>query len=362
MVYPTGKRQFILRYRSRDHKQREFRVGQFGVISVDEARSKAKTLIGAIQNGADPQWDRKIGLASGKTFNDIIDHYLAWAEKNHKPTSLEEVRRYCRLHLRKLFGEIQCNSLTRGVVQQIYDGLDHSPSFSAKIIDWSRVMWSWADRREMVDDRRNPFQIDRRITKSRRKRILSPEEYRRLWAVIEQYRYIGTIPNVTIWAVEMLMLTPLRKTEVFRMQWKNVSKDAGIILVEEHKTDQRDDDLIVIITPAISDLPCRIPRTPTWLFPCPDSASGHIESIDKAWTRIRKEAGLYDAKNRVTLHDLRRSWDSVGAKLGFDPTTMGKVIGNSPRVNAEHYWHLDMEKKRHVSEAVSNLISSYKER
>ena len=139
-----------------------------------------------------------MGLAAGRTFNDIIDAYLNWDEKNHKPTSLEEIQRYCRLHIRRLFGDFHCSKLSRGVVQRIYDDMAFAEHFAAKIIDWSHTIWGWGDKRELVDDRRNPFKIEKRVTKSRRKRILSMDEYRRLWSVIHYHRYHGTISNMTL--------------------------------------------------------------------------------------------------------------------------------------------------------------------
>ena len=76
-IYASGKAQFILRYRSRDKRQREFRIGQLGVIDTDEARRRARVLIGRISNGYDPAWDRKLALAATTVFNDVIDRYLA---------------------------------------------------------------------------------------------------------------------------------------------------------------------------------------------------------------------------------------------------------------------------------------------
>jgi len=80
-VASSGKTTFILRYRGKANKQREFRIGHFGVIGVDEARKKAKVLIGKIMEGGDPQWERKLNLASATTFNEVIDKYLIWADE-----------------------------------------------------------------------------------------------------------------------------------------------------------------------------------------------------------------------------------------------------------------------------------------
>ena len=358
-VYATGKVQFILRYRSPDRKQREFRLGQFGVIGADEARRKAKILIGKIGEGRDPAWERKLGLAAARTFNDVIDKYLDWATGHHKETSLTEVRRYCRLHIRPRFGGFTVSNLTRGSVQQVYDKIEQAPHFRAKIIAWARSIWTWAEKRDLVGDFRNPFVIDVGVPKARRARVLAPQEYQRLWQAIEVHRYRGTIRNVSLWAIEFLVLSPLRKTEVFRLRWENVDLDRKIIRVVEHKTNHREDALEVHISPPLERLFRRIPKSNEWVFPTPDSESGHVMSVDRAWSLIRKDAGLLDREKRVTLHDLRRSWNSVGAMLGYGPNFMGKVLGNSARVNERHYWHLQEGQRREITLRVAEVIAAY---
>jgi len=359
-VYPTGKRQFILRYRTPEKKQREFRIGQFGIISADEARQKAKILIGKINEGADPQWERKVGLAEAKDFNSIIDKYLEYALEHHKPTSLREVQNYCRLHIRKHFGDLPCQKISKGYVQRIFDGLKQAPHYRSKIIQWSRIIWSWAEQRELVGEQRNPFTIETRVPKPKRSRILSPDEYSRLWQAIEKYRYKGVIPKISLYAIEMLILTPLRKNECFQLEWTNVDFDTKTILVTAHKTDRYSQAIELTITAPLLDLLTRMPKSNKWLFPAPDSKSGHLEYIDNSWTRIRKEADLYELKSRITLHDLRRSWNSVGASLGYDPAVMGKIIGNSARVNSEHYWHIQDNIKETVSSNIAEKISNFR--
>ncbi|KAA0681998.1 site-specific integrase [Roseomonas genomospecies 6] len=360
-VYASGKAQFILRYRGQQKQQREFRLGQVGVIGADEARSKAKILVGKIMEGSDPAWDRKVGLASARTFNEVIDRYLEWADGHHKETSLAEVRRYCRLHIRPRFGEFPVTSMSRGMVQQAYDKMRQGPHFRAKMIAWARSIWTWGEKRELVGDARNPFVIDVGVSKPRRSRVLTAEEYERLWAAIEKHRYRGAMKNVSLWAIEFMMLSPLRKTEVFRLRWENVDINRGIIRVVQHKTDQKDGALEVHISAPLKRLLKRMPRSCEWLFPTPDSATGHIMSLDRAWSQIRKDAGLL-SDDRVTLHDLRRSWNSVGATLGYGPSVMGKVIGNSARVNERHYWHLQEAQRREVTGNVAEAIAGFANR
>ena len=355
-VYPSGKVQFILRYRSRDKRQREFRIGQFGVIDGEEARRRAKVLLGKVCEGHDPALDRRTQLSSTRTFDEVIDRYLAWAATNHKPTSLAEVSRYIRLHIRPRFGASRVADLTTGGVQQVYDRIKHGPHFRAKIITWSRTIWAWGEKRDLVGTGRNPFMIDLGVRKARRSRVLCPEEYQRLWSAIESHRHRGAIRNVSLWVIEFLMLSPIRKTEAFRLRWENVDLEARVIRLAEHKTDSRDGTLTVYISEPLATLLGRIPRSCEWVFPAPDAPSGHVMSVDKAWSLIRRRAGLDKGDRRATLHDLRRSWNSVGATLGYGPEAMGKVLGNSTRVNEAHYWHLASEIKREITHKIADRI------
>jgi integrase len=358
-VYPSGKAQFILRYRSRDKKQREFRIGQVGVIELDEARRKARVLLGKINEGRDPAWERKLELAEAHTFNDVIDRYLSWAADHHKGSSFVEVGRFCRLHIRPQFGTFRLADLTRGRVQQGYDKLKQAPHFRAKIITWSRTIWSWGEKRDLVGEGRNPFAIKIQVPKPRRDRVLSPEEYRRLWSAIEHHRYRGAIRNVSLWAIEFLLLSPVRKSEAFRLRWEQIDHPARTILLVQHKTDRRDGPLEVHISPPLEALLQRIPQCCEWVFPTPNSGAGHIRSVDGAWQLVRREANLHNGERRVTLHDLRRSWNSVGATLGYGPEFMGKVLGNSAKVNEAHYWHPATDLTRTITHKVADAIASF---
>lgn len=358
-VYPSGKVQFILRYRSPLKRQREFRIGQFGIIDADEARRRARVLLGRISDGHDPAWERKVELASATSFNDAIDRYLAWAEHHHKPTSYTEVSRFCRLHIRRHFGSLGITAMTRGHVQQVYDHLRQAPHVRAKIVNWSRTIWSWAEKRDLVGNGRNPFMIELNVRKPRRDRILGPDEYQRLWAALAGQRYRGAIPAVSLWAIEFLMLAPVRKSEAFRLRWEQVDFEHRVICLTEHKTDRKDGTLNVFMSNPLEALLRRVSRSSEWVFPRPDAKSGHIMSVAAAWTTIRIEAGLHEGAKRVALHDLRRSWNSVGAQLGYGPEAMGRVLGNSTRVNADHYWHLSSDLRREITLRIGDAVAEF---
>ncbi|GGF74470.1 hypothetical protein GCM10011332_30740 [Terasakiella brassicae] len=354
----SGKRTFILRYRGINRKQREFRIGVFPAMSVTTARDTAKRLIGQIMLGNDPQHQRKLKMHQAITFADVVDAYVIWASQNAKKNSIGEIDTFTRIHIKPRFGDQYICDMTTGLVQRVYDKsiTKLSISYTNKMIDWARTIWNWGKKREMVEGE-NPFIIVRKKTRRRRKRILKPSEFSNLWQAIENNRYRGTICNVSLNAIEMFILTPLRKTEIYRLRWMNVCDQENMIRVTDHKTDHLEPDIELFITAPLRELLDGMPRTRTgWLFPSPKSESGHIEDIDSAWKTIRKEAGISDC----TMHDMRRSWNSIGASLGHSPAEMAQVIGNSTKVNEEHYWHLLEDYRREISEKVADKIVSFR--
>jgi len=354
----TKKRTFIYRYRGHNNKQREFRIGTFPAIDVARARQIARELMVKVAMGEDPQLERNLKRHEAKTYNDLIDAYLVWVASNRKERSIKEVTRFCEKYLRPMFGKLTIEELTKGATQTKYDGLKGKMknSYRNKLYEWARTIWFWGHKRGRVEGE-NPFLIAKEFSPKRRKRVLGPDEFHRLWQTIERQRKHGSIGNITLNAIEFFLLTPLRKTEVFRLRWHNVDLDKNMIRVVDHKTDHRDPEIELFITTPLRELLERMPRTRTgWLFPSPSSASGHIGYIDHAWKTIREEAGI----PYCTIHDMRRSWNSIGATQGNSPAAMARVIGNSAKVNEENYYLLHQQAKHDISEKVALEISSYK--
>jgi len=82
-----------------------------------------------------------------------------------------------------------------------------------------------------------------------------------------------------------------------------------------------------------------------------DSASA---SIDKAWSRVRRAAGLDD----VRLHDLRHSFASVGAAGGLSLPIIGALLGHKHATTTARYAHLSADPLRAANDAVGARIAA----
>jgi hypothetical protein len=78
-IDPGGAKTFAVRYRPKGHgasaPKRFITIGRYGALTVEEARNRAKEILGAVATGEDPAADLALRRAAS-TFKDIADLFL----------------------------------------------------------------------------------------------------------------------------------------------------------------------------------------------------------------------------------------------------------------------------------------------
>ena len=68
-AFPTGKKVYVAQFR-KDGRSRRVAIGEHGRLTPDEARSQAKTILGAVETGADPIAERR-AAREVRTFREV---------------------------------------------------------------------------------------------------------------------------------------------------------------------------------------------------------------------------------------------------------------------------------------------------
>src|SRR5437868_6894211 len=89
-VYPSGKKSFVLCYRLHGRQHTKV-IGQYGVVTLDEARDIARKDLAALVDNKDPL-EVRIRARGGKSFREFAGEYMTRYAKEHKKSWEEDQR------------------------------------------------------------------------------------------------------------------------------------------------------------------------------------------------------------------------------------------------------------------------------
>ena len=78
-----NRKVFILRYRTRNGRQRYITIGRYGIITLEQARDKARKLLVQISEGGDPASDFQAQRRAGSV-DELCERWLELYAKPHR--------------------------------------------------------------------------------------------------------------------------------------------------------------------------------------------------------------------------------------------------------------------------------------
>ncbi len=347
-VYPSSKKSFVVTYRVRG-KQRFMTVGRYGVLTLHQARKKARDTLARAQLGEDPSGKRLDDLRS-PTMADLAVRYMKEHALVHKKpgTAKADQSTWDRLILKRL-GRRKVKDITREDIASLHSSIGHTPGMAnlmltvlSKAFNLAEV-WGW--RREGS----NPCRHVQKFKLRKRERFLSDAELARLSEVLAEAEHAGTEKPQMIAFLRLLILTGCRVNEVLKLRWEDVDFERHCLHLPDSKTGPK---TVYLNGPALHLLAGldRIEVNPQVFYR--RSGDKPLAYPKRAWDRIRKAAGLEE----VRMHDLRHSFASFGVGLGLPLQQVGKLLGHSQIATTERYAHLADDPIRKANERIGDHI------
>src|SRR5665647_2595936 len=103
-INPNGKRSYIVQGRVAG-KTRRITLGTHGVITCDEARRKARAALVALDEGIDPQIEKKREESLAVTLRDVADDYCKNRRTKKGGTLTFKTQRDIQRHIKANFGD-----------------------------------------------------------------------------------------------------------------------------------------------------------------------------------------------------------------------------------------------------------------
>jgi hypothetical protein len=148
-VYPSGKKSFVLSYRIQGRKKL-LTLGQYGTLTVDQARKQVLKHTASILDGHDPLAKRQ-QTRLGETVAVLCSAYLEQHAKRRKRTWREDERRINQ-HILPTVGKFKVKSVKRLDISNL-----HAKLGAANFV--FRATTSRQARRAAHDDRRGKDEV-----------------------------------------------------------------------------------------------------------------------------------------------------------------------------------------------------------
>ena len=368
-VNPSGKRVYVLQYRILGRgTARRFTIGIHGSPWTPEtARKEAVVLLGEIEKGHDPA-SQKAELKNRKTVSELCDQYLEEGCATKKASTLATDKGRIERHIKPLLGKQFIEDVTPNDVRRFMNDIASGKTAAdvktgkfgrarvtggkgtaARTVGLLGGIFSFAFDEGLVES--NPVRGVKRFTDKKAERFLSPAEIAQLGDILAEVEDNHTEHPFAVAVIRLLILTGCRKSEILALKWSEIDFERSCLRLEESKTGSK----TVTIGAAALEILANLPRSQTspYVFPAL-RGGGHYVGVPKAWTRIKKRAGLED----VRLHDLRHSFVSVGVSAGMGLPLIGRLVGHKDAATTSRYAHLADDPAKTAADRISSTIAA----
>jgi integrase len=348
---------YFVKYRTADGRQRWQGIGRHGVLTPDEARTKAKAILGDVVDGADPAAVKR-AARKAQTVSELCGAYLADAEAGRlltrrktakKPSTLATDKGRIERHIRPLLGRMAVAAVAREDVEHFMHAVAEGETAAriktgryglarvtggqgtaTRTVGLLGAIFAYAVRHRMRPD--NPVHGVMRFADGRRERRLLEEEYAAMGEALRQAE-TATMWPPALAAARFLALTGWRTGEALSLRWAELDLARRTARLADTKTGFS----LRPLSHAACETLKRLPRTAgDRVFLASRGGPDTVLHLKKFWPRIAKLARL---PGDVTPHVLRHSFASLAADLGYSEPTIAALVGHKGQTITSRYLH-----------------------
>jgi integrase len=348
---------YFVKYRTADGRQRWQVIGRHGMLTPDEARDKAKAILGDVVGGADPAAE-KMAARKAMTVAELCDLYLADAEAGRLLTRRRGAKKTSTLltdrgriirHIKPVLGRLPVAAVDRADVERFMHAVAEGKTAgriktgryglarvkggkgtATRTVGLLGAIFTYAVRRGVRTD--NPVHGVMRYADGRRERRLSDDEYAALGRALREAEAQQKIWPAAIAMARFLALAGWRSGEAQALRWTEIDLARRTARLPDTKTG-------LSVRP-LSHAACDVLRTMQHLsgervFPA-TRGDGPMVGFKKFWPKIAK---LGELPPDITPHVLRHSFASLAGDLGFSEPTIAALVGHKGHSVTSRYVH-----------------------
>jgi integrase len=346
-VQPSGSKSYVAVTVDPHGKQVWATIGAADVLTIAEARERAREAIKRIKDGKSAF---EAPRAKAATFEEVAEQWLSRHVHARGLRSEAEVTRLLNAHVYPAWKGRAFLDIRRSDVAALLDEVedDHGARQADYVLALVRGVMNWYATRHDVYVPPIVRGMRRTSPKERaRSRVLDDTELREIWPVAEANGTFGAF-------VRLLLLTAQRRRKVAAMRWDDIKIDGTWTIPSEQREKGTGGDLV------LPDVALDIIRAQPHLGDSPYVLAGRGNSHIGGWS---KPKAALDAKLTgvapYVLHDLRRTARSLLSRAGVRPEIAERVLGHAMEgVEGVYDRHSYRDEKADALRRLAALIQS----
>jgi integrase len=353
-------------------KERRMVLGEYGPLTIDQARDLAGPLYATVRAGGDPLAERQARRERRATFGDVAAAYLedleeraATGARRGRRSTLGEFRGLLERHVLPRLGSKEIAAIGLEDVEAVHRALWKTPATANRALTTVSAVLGFAERRRLRPIGSNPCKLVSRLKESPKASRFSLDELRKLGAALQEAEAAGEITPEAALAFKLLALTGWRRSELLAhalkdrrpdggggLRWADIDLAARVALLRDAKSGDR---YTPLAAPVVALLAA---ARPTDAAPDAPVCSGRrpglpLANLEKPWAALLTRAELQPQG----LHSLRRTVGSVAGDLGFGEYLIGALLGHSRAGVTGRYVIPAQDPVREAAERVAATIA-----
>ena len=326
-VLPAGTKSWIFRYMI-DGRARRMTLGRYPTVSLADARQLHGAAMQEVERGFDPgakKLEAKAARKAAPTVADLLEEF--WDMELQNTPSGKERKRLMVKDVLPAWGTRKVATITRRDAVLLADTVRERAAVTANRLQGVMVrMFNFAAERGILEH--SPLLGMKKKPEQARKRVLTDEEIKLLWGVLDLEDRTVDIYRVSKLALKMILLTGQRPGEVCGMTWDEIEGNTWAIPANRMKgKDAHTVPLSTMAQDVIEQARIYAKSDNPFVFQSSHKKKTPLttNALSRAILRHWSEIGF---KEKFTPHDLRRTLRTRLAEIGIDDIVAERVLGH----------------------------------
>lgn len=349
-ITSTGRRVFMLQYRTNSGQPRKPSLGLYGELTVEQARVKAQDWLAEVRRGGDPG-GAKTEARKAPTIAELCKKFMEdYSKKRNKLSTQAGYQAVINRNIIPLLGRKKVQDVKRPEIAGLMEKLSYKQTEANKVFSVLRKMFNMAEVWGYRPDGTNPCRHVPMFPAGKSTHLISDEEMGNLFRQLDKIESEGLENYVIPLGIRLQFEFAGRRSEIIALEWNWVDLQNRRVVWPDSKTGGMSKPMSEEAYRLLSTAPRQ--EGSRYVLPSPSHAGKHLTTGEYygGWSRALKAAGA----THVGTHGIRHRSATDIANSGI-PVKVGMALtAHKTVVMFMRYVHTEDKPVREAAELVAN--------